>query len=37
MDADLRSFHAAQNRPPPELVEKHFGRKHGADAYYGQE
>lgn len=37
MDADLRSFHAAQNRPSPALVEKHFLRKHGKDAYYGQE
>jgi L-ribulose-5-phosphate 4-epimerase len=37
MEADLRSFHAAQNSPPPDLVEKHFLRKHGVDAYYGQE
>ncbi|MGD2122890.1 MAG: L-ribulose-5-phosphate 4-epimerase AraD [Gemmatimonadota bacterium] len=37
MDADLRSFHAAQIRPPEELVEKHFLRKHGKGAYYGQE
>jgi L-ribulose-5-phosphate 4-epimerase len=37
MDADLRSFHAAQDRPPEDLVEKHFLRKHGKDAYYGQE
>ena len=36
MDADLRSFHAAQGRPPHVLVEKHFLRKHGKDAYYGQ-
>ena len=36
MDADLRSFHAAQDRPDPVLVEKHFLRKHGNDAYYGQ-
>jgi L-ribulose-5-phosphate 4-epimerase len=37
MDADLRAFHAAQNRPPAELVEKHFLRKHGKGAYYGQD
>ena len=37
MDADLRSFHAAQNRPLPALVEKHFLRKHGRNAYYGQD
>lgn len=36
MDADLRSFHAAQARPSPVLVDKHFLRKHGAGAYYGQ-
>ena len=36
MDADLRSFHAAQDRPSNVLVEKHFLRKHGTDAYYGQ-
>jgi L-ribulose-5-phosphate 4-epimerase len=36
MDADLRSFHAAQDRPSSVLVEKHFLRKHGKDAYYGQ-
>jgi L-ribulose-5-phosphate 4-epimerase len=36
MDADLRSFHARQDRPSPTLVEKHFLRKHGTDAYYGQ-
>jgi L-ribulose-5-phosphate 4-epimerase len=37
MDADLRSFHAAQDRPSHELVEKHFLRKHGKGAYYGQD
>ena len=36
MDVKHRSLHASQNRPPPELVEKHFGRKHGGGAYYGQ-
>jgi L-ribulose-5-phosphate 4-epimerase len=36
MDCSIRSFHAAQNRPSPALVDKHFLRKHGADAYYGQ-
>lgn len=36
MDADQRGFHSAQTRPPPVLVEKHFLRKHGTDAYYGQ-
>ena len=37
MDADQRSFHAAQGRPSPVLVDKHFLRKHGNDAYYGQQ
>lgn len=36
MDADLRSFHASTARPSPVLVDKHFLRKHGAGAYYGQ-
>lgn len=36
MDADLRCFHASAARPSPALVAKHFFRKHGADAYYGQ-
>ena len=36
MDSDLRGFHAAQGRPSPALVDKHFLRKHGIDAYYGQ-
>ncbi len=36
MDADLRSFHAAQGRPSPVLVDRHFLRKHGDAAYYGQ-
>lgn len=37
MDADQRCFHAPQDRPSPALVDKHFFRKHGTDAYYGQE
>ena len=36
IDADLRSFHASQDRPSSALVDKHFLRKHGTDAYYGQ-
>lgn len=36
MDATLRSFHAAETRPAPHLVDRHFLRKHGKDAYYGQ-
>jgi L-ribulose-5-phosphate 4-epimerase len=36
LDCALRSFHGAQVRPSPHLVEKHFLRKHGKDAYYGQ-
>jgi L-ribulose-5-phosphate 4-epimerase len=36
MDADLRCFHAAQAYPSSALVDKHFLRKHGNDAYYGQ-
>ncbi len=36
MECTLRSLHAGQPRPAPELVEKHFLRKHGRDAYYGQ-
>jgi len=36
MDADLRCFHASPARPSPALVEKHFLRKHGSGAYYGQ-
>lgn len=37
MDCTLRSLHAGQDRPSPALVDKHFLRKHGSDAYYGQE
>jgi len=36
MDCTLRSMHTAETRPSPPLVEKHFSRKHGKDAYYGQ-
>jgi len=36
MDCALRSFHAPEARPCQELVEKHFLRKKGKDAYYGQ-
>jgi L-ribulose-5-phosphate 4-epimerase len=36
MDCALRSFHVAEARPSPHLVEKHFLRKHGKGAYYGQ-
>jgi L-ribulose-5-phosphate 4-epimerase len=36
MECTLRSFHSAEARPAPQLVEKHFLRKHGKDAYYGQ-
>ncbi|MGW8267869.1 MAG: L-ribulose-5-phosphate 4-epimerase AraD [Longimicrobiales bacterium] len=36
MDVALRSLHAAEARPAPHLVDKHFLRKHGKDAYYGQ-
>jgi L-ribulose-5-phosphate 4-epimerase len=36
MEVDLRSLHAGQDRPSAALVDKHFLRKHGADAYYGQ-
>lgn len=36
MDCSLRSFHAGEARPSSELVDKHFLRKHGKGAYYGQ-
>ena len=36
MDSDLRTFHAAESRPSAALVDKHFLRKHGTTAYYGQ-
>ena len=36
MDCTLRSFHAGEARPSPQLVDRHFLRKHGTDAYYGQ-
>ena len=36
MECSLRSFHTAEARPSRRLVEKHFQRKHGKGAYYGQ-
>ncbi|MFH1763231.1 MAG: L-ribulose-5-phosphate 4-epimerase AraD [Gemmatimonadota bacterium] len=36
MDTTHRSLHSSQHPPPPALVEKHFLRKHGSGAYYGQ-
>ena len=36
MDTTLRSLHTSQHPPPPTLVERHFLRKHGPGAYYGQ-
>lgn len=36
LDATHRSLHTSQERPPPALIEKHFSRKHGSGAYYGQ-
>jgi len=36
MDCVLRSMHTAETRPSAHLVEKHFSRKHGRDADYGQ-
>jgi L-ribulose-5-phosphate 4-epimerase len=36
MECTLRSFKGDQARPSRELVEKHFLRKHGPGAYYGQ-
>ena len=37
LDAIHRSLHTSQHPPPPALIEKHFTRKHGSGAYYGQE
>jgi len=37
MDTTHRSLHTSQHPPPPALVERHFLRKHGSGAYYGQE
>ncbi len=37
MDCTLRSLHAGEARPLPELVDKHFFRKHGDASYYGQD
>lgn len=36
MDCTFSSLHTSQNPPSPALVEIHFLRKHGPDAYYGQ-
>ena len=36
MECTLRSLHAGEARPSPHLVDRHFLRKHGKDAYYGQ-
>ena len=36
MDCTLRSFDSGEARPSSHLVDKHFLRKHGKDAYYGQ-
>jgi len=37
MDCTLRSLHAGEARPHPDLVDKHFFRKHGDASYYGQD
>lgn len=36
MECGLRSMQAGDTRPAPYLVDKHFLRKHGTGAYYGQ-
>jgi len=36
LDAIHRSLHTSQHPPPPALIAKHFMRKHGTGAYYGQ-
>jgi L-ribulose-5-phosphate 4-epimerase len=36
MECTLRCFSGSEARPAPDLVEKHFLRKHGREAYYGQ-
>jgi L-ribulose-5-phosphate 4-epimerase len=36
VDLDARRLAPDAPRPSPELVAKHFDRKHGAEAYYGQ-
>lgn len=37
VDCRMRSFQGSQDPPSPNLVDRHFLRKHGAEAYYGQE
>jgi L-ribulose-5-phosphate 4-epimerase len=36
MDVQLNSFAADAPRPAPYLIDKHYFRKHGKNAYYGQ-
>jgi len=36
LDCTVRAVAPAAARPPAYLVDRHFLRKHGADAYYGQ-
>ena len=36
MELHARQLNPAAPRPPRHLIEKHYRRKHGADAYYGQ-
>jgi L-ribulose-5-phosphate 4-epimerase len=36
MECSLLSLQAGETRPSPHLVDKHFLRKHGKEAYYGQ-
>jgi L-ribulose-5-phosphate 4-epimerase len=36
MEIHARRLNPTAPRPPPYLVEKHYRRKHGANAYYGQ-
>ena len=37
MEVHTRLLNPDVSRPQPHLVEKHYRRKHGPDAYYGQE
>jgi L-ribulose-5-phosphate 4-epimerase len=37
LECRIRAFHLTQDRPLPDLVHRHFLRKHGKHAYYGQE
>ena len=36
MEIILRTLDPSGSRPPPTLIERHFNRKHGGGAYYGQ-